>query len=344
MNLEVNDRPKHCEISLLRSCMFKCKTCNMWQIKREPDEMTIAEWKKYLGELADFVGKSIPLVFMGGEPLIKEGICELIKFASQKGYNTVLITNAYLIDEDMARKIGDSGLTTIILSLHGLKEETHDFVTGVKGSFERLIRAIDLLHKYRSKMSIGLNTIILNVNLDELVKMAEWVNGDERLWKIYFCAVVRPFVPEPDRQWYKKSEHRDIWPEDLPKLYGVIDELIGLAQKGYKIDNPVAQLKLFKGYFRDPYGFIKKKAAIKGNCPRGDASFEVSPAGEISLCPHMDPFGNVKKDNIRDLWYSPRVIEIRRKINNCQRECDTCVNDPYNVEDSVLDRAKSDGE
>lgn len=310
----------------------------MWRLKRDSDEMTIEEWKKCLGELSDFVGWSIPLQFLGGEPLMKEGILDVVEFTSKKGYNTVLTTNAYLIDEDMAKRIGDSGLTTINLSLHSLEEKIHDSITGVKGSHSRLIKAIELLNRYGRNTSIGIDTLILDVNLGELVKMVEWVNNDKRLWRIFFLACVQPFCSDSDSLWYRKKENNGLWPKDLSKVHRVMDELIKLKEQRYKIDNPISQLHLFKGYFKDPYGFIKSKAARKGNCPRGDAALEISPTGEISLCFYMGFFGSVRKDNIKDLWHSPAVSEIRNAINNCQRECDLVVNCPYDVEDSVLDR------
>lgn len=332
------DKPKYCFIVPSKNCMFKCKTCNMWKLKKDADEMTVEEWKKFLGELADFIGKPIPLQFLGGEPLMKEGILDLVKFSSQKGYNTVLTTNAYLINEDMAKKIGESGLTTIILSLHSLKEEIHDFVTGTKGSYCRLMNAIDLLAKYGNNTSIGIDTLMLGVNIDELVKMVEWVNDDKRLWRIFFLACVQPFFADSDSLWYRREENEGIWPKNLRKVHQVIDELISLKKQGYKIDNPSSQLNLFKGYFENPYGFIKSTAARNGNCPRGDAALEISPAGEISLCFPLGFFGNVRRDSIKELWYSSKVVEIRNAINKCQRDCDLVVNCPYDVEDSVLDR------
>jgi MoaA/NifB/PqqE/SkfB family radical SAM enzyme len=331
-------KPKYCFIVPSKSCMFKCKTCNMWKLKRDSDEMTIEEWKKCLGELADFAGSPMVLQFLGGEPLMKEGIIDLVAFADKKGYNTVLTTNGYLIDEDMAKKIGDSGLVTINLSLHSLKEQTHDFITGIKGSFRRLMNAIELLHKYRINTSIGIDTLILDVNLDELVEMVEWVNSDKRLWRIFFLACVQPFVQEPDSLWYTREENESLWPKDLLTVHRVLDELISLKEKGYKIDNPIVQLNLFKGYFEDPYGFIKSTAARKGNCPRGDAALEISPTGEVSLCFYMEFFGNVRNNSIKDLWYLPKVSGIQKAINNCRMECDLVVNCPYDVEDSVLER------
>lgn len=338
MDILNNDKPKYCFIVPSKDCMFKCKTCNMWKLKRDIGELTIEEWKKCLGELADFVGEPMVLQFLGGEPLMKEGILELVAFAAKRRYNTVLTTNGYLINEETAKKIGDSGLTTIILSLHSLKEEIHDFVTGIKGSHYRLMNAIDLLHKYRVNTSIGIDTLILDVNLDELVKMVKWVNADEGLWRIFFLACVQPFCAVPDNQWHKKEEGYYLWPRDLEKVHCTIDVLINLKREGYKIDNPVSQLRLFKGYFQNPYGFIKTAAARKGNCPRGDAALEITPTGEVSLCFYMGFIGNVRRDNIKDLWHSPEVFEIRNAINTCQRECDLAVNCPYDVEDSVLER------
>jgi len=46
-----------------------------------------------------------------------------------------MATNAFLIDREMAKKVSDSGLGTIVISLNSLDEQAHDDLKGIKGSY-----------------------------------------------------------------------------------------------------------------------------------------------------------------------------------------------------------------
>jgi len=52
--------------------------------------------------------------------LLFKGLLELVKFSIDKGFSANIASNGWLIDEEMAKRIGDSGLTEINLSLDSL--------------------------------------------------------------------------------------------------------------------------------------------------------------------------------------------------------------------------------
>ena len=82
-------------------------------------------------------------------------------------------------------------------------------------------------------------------------------------------------------------------------------------------------------YFKDPYKF-RQNMRIK--CTRGDLAPEVNAYGDISMCFYMPPIGNIRKDNIKDIWYGEEMKKIRERINHCDLDCDLAVNCFYKIE------------
>ena len=53
----------------------------------------------------------VPLIlFTGGEPLLREDIWELARYAGNRGLKMALSTNGTMITSDIARRIRDSGI------------------------------------------------------------------------------------------------------------------------------------------------------------------------------------------------------------------------------------------
>ena len=314
-------------VAITKGCMFQCKMCRLWKENKphkEHMDVDILYWKKFLGSLRNFVGKDLAVHFVGGETLTNDAALPLIRHASNSGCGTVLASNGYLINEDVARKIADSGLNEVYLSLDSLKEETHDFLRGVTGSCRRVLSALDHLDKYAGDVRVNINTVITGVNLEGLIDLAKWCIGDSRIEFVNFLAVTQPFDTKPDDNWHKNNEYDFLWPEDLEKLDKVIDALVKLKEENpYKILNPVSQLKSYKSYFRDPWNCDKQKG-----CHIYKKVFNVSANGQINMCFEMPALGNIKQEgfDLEEIWSSSLAGLVRKDILNCGRTCHFRVN------------------
>ncbi len=89
-----------------KTCNLKCMHCYMGSdAQKYKDELTTAEAKKFIDDLADF---HVPvLLFSGGEPLIRPDFFELAEYAQQKGVRPTLSTNGTLITREVAQRIKD---------------------------------------------------------------------------------------------------------------------------------------------------------------------------------------------------------------------------------------------
>ena len=236
--------------------------CNMWknqnrQIERK--ELTTEEIKGFIGDLKNVTSEPIFIHLIGGEALLRPDITEIITYIRDSGFNSSITTNGYYIDEEMAKKLISSRITGIFLSLDGLKEETHDYLRGVKGSYQHVMSAIEFLDKHRGsdkkdRLSIGITMTIMEKNLDEVIDLVEWANANQKINDVFLNACLQPFdCDDQKKEWFKESRHSQVWPQDPDKIKGILEKLAVLKEKGYKICNPPEQLRLINEYFTTPY-------------------------------------------------------------------------------------------
>ncbi|MHB8154985.1 MAG: radical SAM protein [Candidatus Omnitrophota bacterium] len=318
--LEKISKPKFCVIEVSHRCMLRCKMCHYWKTKRNCHEISIKELCHFVSNLKNFVDAPFEMNISGGEPFFKKGILDFIEFIAQQGFRFSTVSNAYLINRRLARKIADSGLNFISISLDSLNEGMHDYLRGVRGSYKRVIRAIGYFNDYRGKLeNVNIQTIITGRNLKDLPGLVEWVK-DNKL-TVSFIAVMRPNMLPIDDTWYKKEQYKFLWPQDIAQVHAVIDKLIALKIDKYPIDNELGQLERFKLYYQNPEKFVKSSP-----CNLGDDILHINPIGEAYLCCEMESIGNIKDSEISLIWTSEKADRVREKIKNCKRNCAGMVN------------------
>jgi radical SAM protein with 4Fe4S-binding SPASM domain len=97
------------------------------------------EGKKLIADLAAF--KSPVILFSGGEPLMREDLPDLVRFAVDQGMRAVISTNGTLLTKKTAATLKKIGISYAGVSLDGMKN-THDQFRGVAGAFDMTLKGI----------------------------------------------------------------------------------------------------------------------------------------------------------------------------------------------------------
>ncbi len=328
------NKPTYCCIALLESCFLKCRMCYKGRnglAPRGAEEPTLEQWKRFISSLKGLVDPGFQINFAGGEPLARPEVFQLIRHATDNGFRTLLASNAFLLDEDAAKKIGDSGLSIVNISLDSLKEERHDYIRGMSGVYRNVMRAFELLDKYAQQVSVGVCSVIMNENLEEAPAIARWIQDNPKIDGMGFQAVTQPFSTPEDPMWFKDGQFAHLWPKDITVVDRIMNELIAIKETGKfnKLGNPASQFKVYKAYFRNPNNFVKKY-----RCHLDTRAINVTPEGEIRICFYMGAIGNIKNDDINTVWPSPASEAVRKKIGECSRNCQSMVN--CNFDDSEI--------
>lgn len=103
--------------------------------------------------------------FAGGENTIRPDFCALVRRARATGFKRIAVaTNGRLFAyPEFARSVVDSGLSEIIFSVHGHEAALHDSLTGVKGSFDQLLKGVANMRRI-FKGIMATNTAVTALN------------------------------------------------------------------------------------------------------------------------------------------------------------------------------------
>jgi AdoMet-dependent heme synthase len=170
---------------LTRACQLKCLHCRAdAQYTRDPRELSFEEGKHLIDQIYDM--NNPMLVFTGGDPLMRQDIFDLAKYAVSKGVRVSMTPSATPnVTIDAMRKAKEVGLSRWAFSIDGPTAEVHDHFRGTAGSFDLTMERIKFLHEL--DMPIQINTVISRYNveyLEEMAKMVEDLNCV--LWSVFF--------------------------------------------------------------------------------------------------------------------------------------------------------------
>ncbi|MBN2367583.1 radical SAM protein [Candidatus Woesearchaeota archaeon] len=322
--------PEFCNISVNEECFFKCKMCFKWQpdkfIPESAEKTTTEDIKKFIKGLRSVVGPGFLINFAGGETLLRKDMFELIRYATDLGFETNLASNGWLITKDVAKKMIDSGLGSINFSLDGSTPEMHDFMRGKKGSFDRLMNAIENLVEYMEEKEIGkmqfriaAQAVVTGLNIHDMPDLIRFVDNHPDILSIKFNVVMEPNNTGPNPNWYKE-DHKELWPQDEKIVNKVFDEIIELKKAGSKVPDRLFQLEAYRNYFKNPEKFVKS-----GPC-NFDRSINLSSTGDMFLCFNFANIGNIRDISFEEAWDSEKADKIRKEIVRCQHNCHFLIN------------------
>ena len=124
-------------------CNLHCRHCgsDCTVGSRNPD-MPLEDFLKAVDTIpADHRPKGFSIVLTGGEPLLRPDITEVGKAFVKRKMGWGMVSNGWFYDSAMQDRLLLAGLGALTISLDGLGE-SHDWMRGREGSYERSLRAI----------------------------------------------------------------------------------------------------------------------------------------------------------------------------------------------------------
>ena len=163
---------------ITNTCNYHCSYCIFSsESKKYEDELTTDEVKRTIKDLKENNFRYIK--FTGGEPFTRKDMTEILKYASELGFDMDISTNASLITEEIAKELKKIRFPMVHVSLDGHDKETHEYVRG-NNTFERTLKGIKCLTENNVYTRIG--TVIYKKNekkLQEIIELAISLNANE---------------------------------------------------------------------------------------------------------------------------------------------------------------------
>jgi MoaA/NifB/PqqE/SkfB family radical SAM enzyme len=320
--------PDMVQVNFTFRCNLSCKMCSMnsqmkiLQAQGKPTEINSDVFKSIISQTKQLGTKCI--LFIGGEPLLRKDLFELVSYAKGKELNTVIVTNGVLLDEKAILKCFESGVDWLSISIDAADEQSFQAIrgAGVLDKIKQNIRLLNKLKKQHNRAAPNIVSVctIMNDNIGQVTDIIELCRS-LGISRIIFQPVVFNNADQSIRQQGQSvyiPEHR----------FGILDKAIdGLiffkkqSRQNYNyIANSIKQLEQIRHYLK---GNMHNK---KLPCYAGYNRLQITQDHVIYFC--IPPtkgisssFGDVAKDSLKDLWHSKQARIRRKLIKKCKDPC-----------------------
>jgi radical SAM protein with 4Fe4S-binding SPASM domain len=277
----------HLKLDLTERCNRKCAYCYS---QRRDIEPVLSDIIKLFLEVKGFVHR---LDLLGGEPMLRQDIYEIITTAKKKGKIRLvtMFTNGTLIDPKAAIKLKQSGLNTAFVSFYSNRPYLQDNISDCEGTFDNKISGLKAL------LQAGIKTYTFTVVNKNNFADVESINN-----------LVRGLGARP------------LFFNQIP----VKDEDIALqlpAKDVYKLKGLLR--KISPEHMSDVYNMFKFTGHT---CFGGYFMVSVKVDGTVTHCPFIYDvvLGNAFKENIFEIFRRRFTVGEFEKIYNPPADCFSC--------------------
>jgi radical SAM protein with 4Fe4S-binding SPASM domain len=312
--------------NITNRCNLNCLHCYISADNRDyDDELNTHEAKRLIDDLASI---EIPvLLFSGGEPLLREDIFELGRYAKEKGLRIVLSSNGTLITKELAFRIKEVGFQYVGISLDG-RRDTHDKFRGIPGAFDKALVGLRILNQEGVKT--GIRFTINKYNHKELPDLLELVE-EENIPR--FCMYHLVYAGRGKMMVNQDSDNID----RLEYMEFLCKKTLELHQKGVETEilttdnhaDAVLILKYIAENLPEKKEEIRRLLNLHGGCSAGVKIANIDPKGDVYPCQFFRnrSLGNTKERRFSQIWNSfdnELLAKLRNKGEYLKGKCGRC--------------------
>lgn len=128
---------------------------------------------------------TLGIYFTGGEIFVRPDFEEIYLYAKNCGFTITLLSNITLLTEKHIALLEQYPVSEVSTTLYGVTEQTYEAVTGVKGSYQRFITALQRLKQHH--ISVSLKYVVVKENAHE-------VHLAQKFADTYSCKIMTSFA------------------------------------------------------------------------------------------------------------------------------------------------------
>jgi heme b synthase len=312
--------PKWLAWEVTQRCNLKCVHCRCSSdMASSEGDFTTEEGKKLLKEIADF---SKPVVVLsGGEPLLRRDIFDLASYGTSIGLRMCMATNGSLITDEICRKMRESDIKMVSLSLDGSSAAIHDDFRQCPGAFEGAIRAAEMLRKNGQKFLINSSFTKRNqADIPDVFRLAKGLGATA--WYMFMIVptgrgeeILNELISGADYEeildWHYRQEKAE-------------DEILmrpTCAPHYYRI---VPQKSKAEGVTFERRSLSFSTGGGKG-CIAAQSICLIDCFGNVKPCSYFPRIaGNVKETPFREIWEKSELFNELRDFGSYKGKCGDC--------------------
>ncbi len=308
--------------AITRKCNLKCKHCYSDATDAQAhDELSTVEAKRFLDDLAKW-GIGL-LIFDGGEPLCRDDLFEIVKYASEKGMRTVVGSNGVLIDTEKANRMKSAGIQMVQISIDGAKPETHDSFRGEEGAFHKAIQGVKACKEAGLPFQFGM--VIRKQSLPEIPDMLRLAVESKASAAEFFDLVQVPRVKQNcPEEILSRSERKNVmeWLAEAQKDCPILIRVPGCPMYPLILKERDVKPRHF------PTHVLRRIPYYGRGCAAGmpNGYITILPNGDVIPCMLLQvKLGNIKEESIIKIWEESSVLAKLRSRELLEGKCGKCV-------------------
>ncbi|MDG5799273.1 radical SAM protein [Marinilabiliaceae bacterium ANBcel2] len=278
------------------NCNLKCPGCPIGvHSQNSTKSISITLYKKIVSQLS-------PSLFyinfwFQGEPLINKETPNLIAYASKRRIYTNLSTNGHFLNREMCKRLIDSDLTNIIISIDGFTKKTYNSYR-IGGDLDKVKKGVKRVIDFRNEKKSS-----------------------------------TPFVTIQFLMFkHNESEAEDIikWSKSI----GADKVVLKSAQLYTFTDNNIQppENKKYSRYIEKNNGEWIMKGKLKNYCAKQWGSIVFNSRGVAALCCYDKALkyspGNITTTSFKDIWFGKKLSQYRETILKDKKRISICNNCP----------------
>lgn len=287
--------PSFANFAITNACNAECSFCTFPGI--DTKDRVFLETSKILKAVDALYDKGVRyLVYVGGEPLLHPGLPEIISYTTKKGIDTMISTNAALLNEKIISGLGASGLRTIFISIDATTIKEHEDNRGLPGVCEKIKKATEKIKEQGINLiaSVTINRLITDYT--KLPPFLEGLGFD----KISFSNPILRYSTS-----YAGDCSSDLINYSKEELVDIFTEIKKLKSR-FRVLNPTASLHDMIRLFKDEQ--------VRFNCLGGYKSFYVDWNLDVFPCQTLEE----KMCHIDEF---DKAVLVNKDCNQCINEC-----------------------
>lgn len=285
-------------------CNMFCKHCYRESGSELSDELSTKEAKKLIKEIK-CAGFKI-MIFSGGEPLIREDIVELIRYAKDSGLKPVLGSNGTMLTDKFAYDLKTAGIKVIGISLDSMNVQKHDTLREYEGAWEKAVEGMDFCR--RAGIPFQIHTTVMNWNYCEIEDIYDFAVTKDAAAHHLFLLIPTGRALEIESNILESDEYENL-------LRRVLDK-----QKDFDIEIKPTCAPQFMRIAKEKNIDVR----YTRGCLAGISYCIIAPNGNIQPCAYLDfSVGNVRQDSFSEIWKKNEFLNELRSMNYTGK-CSSC--------------------
>ena len=286
---ELSDYPTTVVLELVNRCNLQCVMC--YQGFRNDAKKITMDNKTLSKIFEDFKKNNLPALMLSiSEPLLYKDFEKVLTLAKNANIMDVLLfTNGILLNEKNAKKILNSSVTRLFVSVDGASSETYN---KVRIPVSERLKGVDRLKD-------------LENNIKTFVEMRNNLNFELPIVRTSFVALNLNLSEREQfiNKWISVVDSVEVQRETSIKAYDDIRSgkyNIKDTVKNYDCSEPWGQVTIY-------------------------SDGTVAPC--CNTVGRNLPIGNIKYNTLREIWNGPKMTEVRQSFlnNNPANVCKSCI-------------------